>query len=377
MNKSLKTFFLFYFLFTINNINPKLKFSNASGNILISGSLEVTGITNVVGTILCLNNVNVKDFVTLNANCNFNTNPLSIETNPSTNFGSSDTTNTILLKGLLERNDFSNFLVTDESGKLFQKNIQFEEKPQNKTLPKIIDNIDKLFLKSIINYTASTITIVPQNKDLTINTINTSSIELVGQNIFLNFKYISTSHDAIDFNVPLLNTNNTITANTTYFEKNLTLANFQTSQDTTSMTFFGDCNLNSGIHILGPININGNQITLSSTEPIAMPSNNIKLYGISETTETLDALLGLNQNNELLKITNTPSYILVNFNSPNGQTMTIKPDTSQQTEMLIFTSTDTAGIKLMSNTLFVNGTITTKDQSPIVFNSKVFFLTPT
>lgn len=375
MNKSLKTFFLFYFLFTIHNTNPKLKLSNVSGNILISGSLEVTGKTNVLGTILCLNNVNVKDFVTLNVNCNFNTSPLSIETSPSINFGSSDTTNTILLKGLLERNDFLNFLVTDESGKLFQKNIQFEEKSQNKTLPKTIDNIDKLFLQSIINYTAPAVTIVPQNRDLTINTINTSSIELVGQNIFLNFQYISTSHDAINFNVPLLNTNNTITANTTYFEKNLTLANFQTSQDASSITFFGDFNLNSGIHILGPINIDGNQITFSSAEPIFMPSSNIQLYGISET-EDFKELLGLNQNNELLKITNTPSYILVNFNSPNGQTMTIKPDTSQQTKTLIFTNADTADITLMGNTIFINGTITTKDLSPIVFNSEVFFFTP-
>jgi hypothetical protein len=376
MNKSLKIFFLFYFLFTVNNTNPKLKLSHPSGNILISGSLEVTGTTNVLGTILCLSNVNAKNLVTSNVNCNFNTTPLSTETSPSINFGSPNTTNTIVLKGLLERNDFSNFLVTDESGKLFQKNIQFEENFQNKTLPKIIDNIDKLYLQSIINYTAPAVTIVPQNTNLTINTINTSSIELVGQNIFLNFKYISTSHDSIYFITPLINTNNTITANTAYFEKNLTLANFQTSQNTSSMTFFGDLNLNSGIHILGPINIDGNQITLSSSEPIAMPSSNIQLYGISETTENLDGFLGLNQNNELLQITNTPSFLSVNFNSPDGQTMTIKPDTNQQTETLVFTNTDETGITLMSNTLYINGTITTKDQSPIIFNSEVFFFTP-
>lgn len=376
MNKSLKIFFLFYFLFTIDNTNPTLKLSNVSENILISGSLEVKGTTNVLGTILCLNNVNAKDLITLNVNCNFNTTPLSIETSPSINFGSPDTTNTIILKGLLERNDFSNFLVTDESGKLFQKNIQFEEGIQNKILPKIIDNIDKLYLQSIINYTAPAVTIIPQNTDLTINTINTSSIELVGQNIFLNFKYISTSHDGIYFIIPLINTNNTITANTAYFEKNLTLSNFKTSQDNSSMTFFGDFNLNSGIHILGPINIDGNQITFSSSEPIAMPSSNIKLYGIPETTEVFDGLLGLNQNNELLKITTTPSFFFVNFNSPDGQTLTIKPDTDQENKTLIFTNADTADITLMSNTLFINGTITTKDLSPIVFNSEVFFFSP-
>ncbi len=375
MNKSLNIFFLLYFLLTINQTNPKLQLPDTSGEIIISGSLEVTGTTNVLGTILCLNNVNTKNFVTLNTNCNFNTNPLSTETTPSINFGSPDTTNTIILKGLLERNDFPNFLVTDESGKIFQKNIQFEEEYHDKIVSITIDNIDKLYLESIINYTNPTITILPQNTDLTINTLNKSSIELIGQNIFLNFQNISTSHDAIYFTVPLINTNNTITANNAYFEENLTLSNFQISQGT-SMTFFGDCNLNSGTHILGPINIDGNQITLSSVEPIAMPSSNIQLYGVSETTETIDGLLGLNQNNELLEITDPPSFLFVNLNSPDGQTMTIKQDISQKTETLIFTNTDSSGIKLMSNTIYINGTITTADQSPIVFNSEVFFLSP-
>lgn len=375
MNKSLNIFFLLYFLLTINQTNPKLQLPDTSGEIIISGSLEVTGTTNVLGTILCLNNVNTKNFVTLNTNCNFNTNPLSTETTPSINFGSQDTTNTIILKGLLERNDFPNFLVTDESGKIFQKNIQFEEEYHDKIVSITIDNIDKLYLESIINYTNPTITILPQNTDLTINTLNKSSIELIGQNIFLNFQNISTSHDAIYFTVPLINTNNTITANNAYFEENLTLSNFQISQGT-SMTFFGDCNLNSGTHILGPINIDGNQITLSSVEPIAMPSSNIQLYGVSETTETIDGLLGLNQNNELLEITDPPSFLFVNLNSPDGQTMTIKQDISQKTETLIFTNTDSSGITLMSNTIYINGTITTADQSPIVFNSEVFFLSP-
>ena len=375
MNKSLNIFFLLYFLLTINQTNPKLQLPDTSGEIIISGSLEVTGTTNVLGTILCLNNVNTKNFVTLNTNCNFNTNPLSTETTPSINFGSQDTTNTIILKGLLERNDFPNFLVTDESGKIFQKNIQFEEEYHDKIVSITIDNIDKLYLESIINYTNPTITILPQNTDLTINTLNKSSIELVGQNIVLNFQSINTSHDAIYFSVPIINTNNTITANNAYFEENLTLSNFQISQGT-SMTFFGDCNLNSGTHILGPINIDGNQITLSSVEPIAMPSSNIQLYGVSETTETIDGLLGLNQNNELLEITDPPSFLFVNLNSPDGQTMTIKQDISQKTETLIFTNTDSSGIKFMSNTIYINGTITTADQSPIVFNSEVFFLSP-
>lgn len=375
MNKSLNIFFLLYFLLTINQTNPKLQLPDTSGEIIISGSLEVTGTTNVLGTILCLNNVNTKNFVTLNTNCNFNTNPLSTETTPSINFGSQDTTNTIILKGLLERNDFPNFLVTDESGKIFQKNIQLEEEYHDKIVSITIDNIDKLYLESIINYTNPTITILPQNTDLTINTLNKSSIELVGQNIVLNFQSINTSHDAIYFSVPIINTNNTITANNAYFEENLTLSNFQISQGA-SMTFFGDCNLNSGTHILGPINIDGNQITLSSVEPIAMPSSNIQLYGVSETTETIDGLLGLNQNNELLEITDPPSFLFVNLNSPDGQTMTIKQDISQKTETLIFTNTDSSGIKFMSNTIYINGTITTADQSPIVFNSEVFFLSP-
>jgi hypothetical protein len=375
MNKSLNIFFLLYFLLTINQTNPKLQLPDTSGEIIISGSLEVTGTTNVLGTILCLNNVNTKNFVTLNTNCNFNTNPLSTETTPSINFGSPDTTNTIILKGLLERNDFPNFLVTDESGKIFQKNIQLEEEYHDKIVSITIDNIDKLYLESIINYTNPTITILPQNTDLTINTLNKSSIELVGQNIVLNFQSINTSHDAIYFSVPIINTNNTITANNAYFEENLTLSNFQISQGA-SMTFFGDCNLNSGTHILGPINIDGNQITLSSVEPIAMPSSNIQLYGVSETTETIDGLLGLNQNNELLEITDPPSFLFVNLNSPDGQTMTIKQDISQKTETLIFTNTDSSGIKFMSNTIYINGTITTADQSPIVFNSEVFFLSP-
>lgn len=375
MNKSLNIFFLLYFLLTINQTNPKLQLPDTSEEIIISGSLEVTGTTNVLGTILCLNNVNTKNFVTLNTNCNFNTNPLSTETTPSINFGSPDTTNTIILKGLLERNDFPNFLVTDESGKIFQKNIQLEEEYHDKIVSITIDNIDKLYLESIINYTNPTITILPQNTDLTINTLNKSSIELVGQNIVLNFQSINTSHDAIYFSVPIINTNNTITANNAYFEENLTLSNFQISQGA-SMTFFGDCNLNSGTHILGPINIDGNQITLSSVEPIAMPSSNIQLYGVSETTETIDGLLGLNQNNELLEITDPPSFLFVNLNSPDGQTMTIKQDISQKTETLIFTNTDSSGIKFMSNTIYINGTITTADQSPIVFNSEVFFLSP-
>ena len=375
MNKSLNIFFLLYFLLTIKQTNPKLQLPDTSGEIIISGSLEVTGTTNVLGTILCLNNVNTKNFVTLNTNCNFNTNPLSTETTPSINFGSPDTTNTIILKGLLERNDFPNFLVTDESGKIFQKNIQFEEEYHDKIVSIKIDNINKLYLESIINYTNPTITILPQNTDLTINTLNKSSIELVGQNIVLNFQSINTSHDAIYFSVPIINTNNTITANNAYFEENLTLSNFQISQGT-SMTFFGDCNLNSETHILGPINIDGNQITLSSVEPIAMPSSNIQLYGVSKTTETIDGLLGLNQNNELLEITDPPSFLFVNLNSPDGQTITIKQDISQKTETLILTNTDLSGITLISNTIYINGTITTADESPIVFNSEVFFLSP-
>jgi hypothetical protein len=378
MNKSLQRFFLASLICFVQN-SPK-KINNQltnGGNITISGTLDTQGTTNIIGTILCLSNTLIKDLSATNVNCYFNTNPVSSSDSPSINFGSGNTTNTIILKGLLEQNNLTSFVVLDELGQLFQKKIQIENE-EVKTAPQNIDNIDKLYLQTIINYTDPALTILPKDtNNLIINTMNTASITLAGKTIYLNCNQISTSHDTIYFPVPVINTDNNITTNAVYLEQNLTLQHLEMPSLYT-MTFFGDMAMNTkNIRILGLTTIDGNTINITSNDPsILAQTNNITLYGIPTIADNglIDGILGLNSNQELCQIDTDIPLLFEEISSPDGETLTIER-LYNYTDTAIFQNDVSDGITIAGETIYINGEIKTADNNPITFTSEVFFIT--
>lgn len=334
---------------------------------ILLNSLATQGESILGGKASFLNGIMIQNgFSSNNTNYNINTNSFSNNTNNTFILGNTQNSNNITINGLLSNEQLNTYLIIDSSGMVYQKTIT------NKKFLEDPSNINSLYLTNIAQYQEELLTITgDQQNQLTINSPSQNYIQILGNNILLNFNSINSIHDAISFLCPVNIGNNILNTDLMTIPKNITINNLTT----TGIVFTANQDLSIEKNDLANItftsnginNIDGTRILFLSTNPIAFFSQLITLTGLNQTNNLNFNFLTLDNTNQLCQ-TNEPEInnSFININSSQNTDLNINATTS------ITMNNQNNTIIINGTTIFLNGNINSSAQN-MIFNSIVVF----